>query len=321
MGAPGVRSRPPLFGAAELGLAAVVVALAALAVTGTGLPRPTLAVAEPLVWVPDGERGELVQVDPLTGRVEARVRAGRPGEPLEVVEEGGRLAVSHHATGAVQMLDAGTLAPTGHRPAVAGGVRVLLAAADTFIVELGRGVVRRVDPATITDAGLPLETGRPIADAALGADGVLWLLMRDGGVERYVWATRTGEFEPTRIGRGPVALGDPDRSLVVVADGARSAEISVGANGCAQPWRPTIVGLLLIVACRGTGRVLVLSPDGRPAAPEITLPGTPQPVRYGGGLLLTAGERAVVVPEVGGAARALTLRDPGVAVHEPAAAG
>jgi hypothetical protein len=311
----GKRVRRSYFGMAEIGLAAVVAGLAALALTGTGLPRPMMAVAAPLVWVADGTSGRMSQVDPQTGRVEARLRAGRAGELLEVAQQGSHLAVVNDASGGVLMLDSGTLTVTGQRPGLAGGVRVLLTDSAAYLVELARGVVRRVDPSTMEDVGAPLETGRSIVDAAVGVDGALSMLLPDGSVQSVRWSERS-ERLARAAATGPVALADSGRSTVVLAGGERVAAVAVGELGCAQPWRPTMFRDILYVSCRGAGRVLVLTAGGQPVGPAIALAGSPQPVRYDGGLLLAGGDRATLVPESGDAARSLRFTDPGVVVRD-----
>jgi hypothetical protein len=312
----------PPFGLAEIGVAGVVVALAVTALTGTGLPLPSLSVADPMVWVPDSARGEVALVDPRSGRVEARVAAGEPGDDLEVAQQTGRFAVTNHRAGAVLMLDAGTLAVTGRRSAPGGEVRLLLTDAGALLVELEAGVVRRVDPSTVEDIGPPVELGRPIVDVAANAVGTLSLLLSGGGVHGVRWSAQSAAFEDVEP-TAPVALADADRSTVVLLSdgilggrpgGAGVIEVPVGGADCAHPWRPAIVGAVAYVSCLGAGQVLALTLAGQASGPPIDLPGSPQPVRYDGGVLLVAAEQAVLVP-AGGAARSLRLFDPGVEVH------
>jgi hypothetical protein len=314
--------RPPPFGAAEIGLVGVVVALAVTAFTGTGLPLPTLTIAAPLVWVPDGARSGVALVDPRSGRVEARVDAGEPGGELEVAQAAGRLAIIDNTGGGLSMLDTATLAVTGRRPVPAGGARVLFAGGAPYLVELRRGVIRRVDPSTVDDLGPALEVGQPLIDAAVDADGVLVVLRSDGDVQSVRWAEQSRTFELTAP-VGSAVLADPDRSIVVLVNGdpvlggrSRSGTgvvaVPVGAANCAQPWRPAIVGAVAYVPCQDSGQVLVLTLAGQPSGPPIDLPGSPMPVRYDGGLLIVADQQAVLVPDDGGAVRSLRLFDPDV---------
>jgi len=318
------RPRPLPFGLAEIGIAVVVVALAATAMTGTGLPLLTLSLADSMVWVPDGAHGHVALVDPRSGRVEARVAAGEPGDDLDVAKQAGRVAVTNLTTGRVLMLDSGTLAVTGRRSVPSGAVRLMFTGAGAFLVELDRGVVRRVDESTVEDAGPPLEIGRPVVDVSAGADGTLALLLADGGVRDVRWSEQSASFAD-QTPAGPVVLADPDRSVVVLrsepvlgAGGAGVIEIPVGGADCTRPWRPVIVDRAAYVPCQDDGQVLVLTLAGQPSGPPIDLPGSPQPVRYDGGLLLVADQRAVLVPEAGGTLRSLRLFDPGVDVREPA---
>jgi hypothetical protein len=319
------RQRQLPFGAAEIGVVGVVVALAATALTGTGLPLLTLSVADPMVWVPDSSQGDVALVDPRSGRVEARVAVGEPGDDLEVAQQTGRVAVTNHTTGSVLVLDSGTLAVSGRRSVPSGAVRLLFTGAGAFLVELDRGVVRAVDRSTVDDDGTALELGQSVVDVSAGADGTLSLLLAGGGVRAVRWSEQTQTFAD-QAPAGPVALADPGRSVVVLlssgilgggAGGAGVIEIPVGGAGCARPWRPVIVGAVAYVSCQDAGQVLVLTLAGQPSASPIELPGSPQPVRYGGGLLLVADQRAVLVPETG-TVRSLRLFDPGVDVREPA---
>jgi hypothetical protein len=316
--------RPPPFGLAEIGVAVVVAVLAVTAVTGTGLPLLTLTIADPMVWVPDGARGEVALVDPRSGRVEARVTAGEPGDDLEVAQQTGRIAVTNHTTGVVVMLDSGTLTVTGRRSAPSGDVRLLLTDAGAFLVELDAGIVRRVDPSTVEDVGRPRELGRPIADVAPGVDGTLALLLSGGGLHGVRWSEPAGAFADATPA-APVALADTSRSAVILLNdgvlggrpgGAEIIEVPVGGADCGHPWRPAIVGSVAYVSCQDAGQVLVLTLAGQASGPPITLPGSPQPVRFDGGVLLVADEQAVLVP-TGGMARSLRLFDPGVDVRHP----
>jgi hypothetical protein len=317
--------RPPACGPAEIGVAAVLVALALTALTGTGLPLPTLTVADAMVWVPESSRGAVALVDPGSGRVEARVAIGEPGDDLEVAQLTGRVAVTNHTAGEVLMLDAGTLAVTGGRETPGGAVRLLLTGAGAFLVELDRGTVRRVDSSTVDDIGRPLELGRPIVDVTAGVDGTLSLLLSGAALRGLRWSEQAGALEEAAPA-APVALADTNRSAVVLFSdgtlggrpgGAGVIEVPVGGAGCARPWRPAIVGTVAYVSCQDAGQVLVLTLGGQASGPPIDLPGSPQPVGFDGGILLVADAQAVLVP-AGGAARSLRLFDPGVEVRAPA---
>src|SRR5690606_37981199 len=120
-------------GATEVGVALVVVALAAGVLFGSGLAETAIATTDGLTWLGDDTRGEAVQVNPATGRPENRLAVAPPGAAWRLAQRDGLLVITE-ADGTVSVIDVATLALTGrHRGAA--GIKVLLDAASLYAAD------------------------------------------------------------------------------------------------------------------------------------------------------------------------------------------
>ena len=70
------------FVAALLGV--LVLAGAAL---GQGISRTSVAVSDGLTWLGDDQRGEVVQVNPVSGKPQTRLQISGPDSQLEIAQE------------------------------------------------------------------------------------------------------------------------------------------------------------------------------------------------------------------------------------------
>ena len=181
------------------------------------------------VWAVDNAQGQILRVNPRSGKVEARIPSGRdavlnvgagavwvveptPGRPLR-----GRLARIEPATGRVTSRVRLPVPAGGPRPPtdlqIVGGVPWVVAP----------GAALRIDPET----GRPVQRievresdGEPFPFAtAVGEDG-LWVLTRDQRIVRYdLDSGRPAEELPARL-PGAVALNPtPDGLLVATREG------------------------------------------------------------------------------------------------------
>ena len=116
-----------------------------------------------------------------------------------------------------------------------------------------------------------------------------------------------------------VAAAATDIGRVVLLSGGKAHELSVTDLGCSAPQKPTVFGGKVYVPCGGAGRVLVLGPDGRRAAPDILTADrqTPTLVVDDGRLVVsTPGAATGVVVDPSGATHSIKLKDDTVPVRQ-----
>ncbi|MCG8923389.1 hypothetical protein [Lentzea sp. CC55] len=179
------------FVAALLGV--LVLAGAAL---GQGISRTSVAVSDGLTWLGDDQRGEVVQVNPVSGKPQTRLQISGPDSRLEIAQEDGRLIVLDRRTGEITVIDLATLLASGRRQAPPGATsKVLVSNGMVFVVDRAGGTVHTADPLTLADVGRPWEAGQPLADAVVDERGVLWLVDHGGTLRSLDWSYDEERFE------------------------------------------------------------------------------------------------------------------------------
>ncbi|WP_329793291.1 hypothetical protein V1227_15635 [Lentzea sp. DG1S-22] len=179
------------FVAALLGV--LVLAGAAL---GQGISRTSVAVSDGLTWLGDDQRGEVVQVNPVSGKPQTRLQISGPDSQLEIAQEDGRLIVLDRRTGEITVIDLATLLASGRRQAPPGATsKVLVSNGMVFVVDRAGGTVHTADPLTLADVGQTWEAGQPLADAVVDERGVLWLVDHGGTLRSLDWSYDEERFE------------------------------------------------------------------------------------------------------------------------------
>ncbi|WP_143466627.1 hypothetical protein, partial [Lentzea kentuckyensis] len=179
------------FVAALLGV--LVLAGAAL---GQGISRTSVDVSDGLTWLGDDQRGEVVQVNPVSGKPQTRLQISGPDSQLEIAQEDGRLIVLNRRTGEITVIDLATLLASGRRQAPPGASsKVLVANGMVFVVDRAAGTVHTADPLTLADIGQTWEAGQPLADAVVDERGVLWLVDHGGTLRSLDWSDDEERFQ------------------------------------------------------------------------------------------------------------------------------
>lgn len=159
---------------------ATVVALAAamgLTVLGLGAADNAVANYDASSWLWSAVRSELARVNGLTGRVDTRVEIPRARtHPMQVTQTDRLLILRDLNTGLVSSLDLATLQITASSRTSSGiGVNVLLHEDAAFVVDAVQGLVRQLDPRSLTPVGEPVRYPPGITGGTVDGAGRLWV--------------------------------------------------------------------------------------------------------------------------------------------------
>lgn len=265
-------------GAVEAGAVVVVGALVAGGLLGSGLAGTVVDTFDGLTWLADEQRGEAVQVNPVTGGPQARLRVAPGGHELVISQRDDLLVVTDATTGTVTVIDIATLSTAGSHAATGqGAVKVLLGQGRMYVVDRQLGTIQRVDPATAADIGNGWAGGAPLADAVIDGRGSLWALRHDGVLFTLAWSDDAGgliEAAPARMvaSAGPQSVLVPhDQGVTVFAPEAGTVtrirtggDLTVRTDRLTAPVHPApdAPADLVPVAVERTGTVLVLDGGG-----------------------------------------------------------
>ncbi|WP_436495432.1 hypothetical protein [Actinokineospora sp. HUAS TT18] len=198
---------------ASFGAAALGVLLLAGAALGNGISRTAVEVSDGLTWLADEQRGEVVQVNPASGRPETRLQVSGSDSQLDITQKDGVLVVLDRRTGQITVIDLATLLASGRRQAPPGGSsKVLLVGGRLYIVDRAGGSVVNADPITLADIGAPWQAGLPLADAVIDESGTLWIVDHGGTLRALEWSEDEGKF--VEKSERPVTGAGPRTALV-----------------------------------------------------------------------------------------------------------
>ncbi|MFJ8959289.1 hypothetical protein ACIRG5_07835 [Lentzea sp. NPDC102401] len=276
------------FVAALLGV--LVLAGAAL---GQGISRTSVSVSDGLTWLGDDQRGEVVQVNPVSGRPQTRLQISGPDSQLEIAQEDGRLIVLNRRTGEITVIDLATLLASGRRQAPPGATsKVLVANGLVFVVDRAAGTVHTADPLTLADIGQTWQAGQPLADAVVDERGVLWLVDHGGTLRSLDWSDDEERFQERSqrqvTGAGPRTVLVPhDQGVtligldggVVVRDGTGEDVDSSTARSDAEVIAAQTSPLDLVPASVPSSSVVVLVVGREVLRVDVGAMGCPNPGR------------------------------------------
>lgn len=353
------RHRRSARGTAELSVVVVTASLIAGVLFGHGVSRTAVSIADGVTWFTDDPTGEVIEVNPATGRPEARIPVGADGDELDIAQYDGRLIVTNRTTGELTSFDLTSILASGQQRISPGGATdVLQHDGAVFLLDRDRGTIADIDPVTTDPIGELWSSPEGIADAAIDGVGHVWAIDPKGLLTELRWSSSSTTFvvEDTRrvdhSGPGSVLVGhdrgvtvfgpeegiavqvgtghdvvadaihltgdlaapaaspgdlvpvsSPDSGTVAIVGDGRVREVEVAQIGCDEPGRPEVFEGLIYVPCRGTGRVIRLTPDGQRAGTDIEIAeddGDPDLVLDDGNLLINvpgADKGAVVHPD------------------------
>ncbi|NUT45810.1 MAG: hypothetical protein HOV94_00625 [Saccharothrix sp.] len=180
---------------ASVSAAALGLLLLVGAALGDGISRTAVEVSDGLTWLNDDQRGEVVQVNPSSGKPQTRLQVSGADAQLEIAQSDDKLIVLDRRTGQITVIDLATLLSSGRRQAPPGpSAKVLLAFDRVFVVDRSAGSIHNADPVTLADIGAPWLAGQPLADVVVDDDGVLWAVDHGGNLYALEWSEEDAKF-------------------------------------------------------------------------------------------------------------------------------
>lgn len=253
-------------GTAELSVVVVTGSLLAGVLFGNGVTRTAVEIADGVTWFTDDPTGEVIQVNPATGRPEARIPVGDDGDELDIAQYDGRLIVTNRTTGELTSFDLTSILASGQQRISRGGATdVLQHDGRVFLLDRDRGTIADIDPVTTDPIGELWSSPEGIADAAIDDAGHVWAIDPNGLLTELRWSPSSARFvvEDTRdidhSGPGSVLVGH-DRGVTVFGpDEGIVVQVGTGHDVVADAIR--LAGDLVAPAYSPDGLVPVASPE------------------------------------------------------------
>lgn len=229
------RARRRSRGGAEIGTLVVVGAVIVGAVFGNGLADTVVQSFDGLTWLSDHPNGQVVEVNPETGKPQQRLQIGGAGDELDITQRDDMLIVTNRRTGEVIVINLATLLVSGRRQSDVN-TEVLVNQGRVYLADLTRGVVRRVDPVTTTDIGDSWSAGKAITDAVISGDGVVWALDQGGQLRGLNWSDHTNRFAVSHqqpvsgAGQQSALVPHPKGITVIGPEGGVVVQVGTGTD-------------------------------------------------------------------------------------------
>jgi Fibronectin type III domain len=269
-------------------LTTVIALLVATALTVLGLGAADTAVTnvDSTSWLWSASRGEVDRVNGVTARVDTRAKiTDAQNHEIEITQNDRYLVLRDLETGQITALDLTTLQTSAVLPTTPGrGVTVALHGDVAFIVDGVQGIVRQLNPRTLTPTGEPLTLRRGIVSGGFDTLGTLWVGLPSEGTVVGIQpgpddagprVTRTETVaDPSHdlvlssLDAGVAVLDNTVQRLAVVTDEVASVDLPIRRPGVLPPHTS---GSPITVTVP-TDRSVVLVEDG--SVTELTVPGT-----------------------------------------------
>ncbi|MEV8441430.1 hypothetical protein AB0425_28960 [Actinosynnema sp. NPDC051121] len=251
---------------ASVSAAALGLLLLVGAALGDGISRTAVEVSDGLTWLNDDQRGEVVQVNPSSGKPQTRLQVSGADAQLEIAQSDDKLIVLDRRTGQITVIDLATLLSSGRRQAPPGpSAKVLIAWDRVFVVDRAAGSVHNADPVTLADIGSPWLAGQPLADVVADDDGVIWAVDHGGNLHALEWSDDEQKFlersNKAVAGAGPrTALVPHERGVTLLGlEGGVVVRDGTGRDLTAST--ETFGGEVLAAQTSPTGLVPAAIPD------------------------------------------------------------
>ncbi|MDT9591880.1 fibronectin type III domain-containing protein [Nocardioides zeae] len=280
-------------GSAELSVVVVAASLVAGLAFGEGLSRTVVDITDGLTWLSDDPSGEVIQVNPATGRPERRLSVGEPGNDLQVSQSDGRLFVTNRTTGEIFSVDLASVLVSGQRRVAAGGATdLLLHDGAAYLVDRSNSTVSRIDVSTTDAVGERWVATEGLADAAIDGEGRVWAIDKVGHLVELRWSDTERRFitesdhDVDYSGDSSVLVGHDEGVTVFGPDAGIVVQVGTGKDVVGDA--PALAGRLAApasspsdlvpVAAPETGTVLIVG-DGEFREVSVRTIGCPKPGR------------------------------------------
>ncbi|MCX5066049.1 fibronectin type III domain-containing protein [Micromonospora lupini] len=295
------RSRSRLRGGlVTVGTVTALLAAMGLTVLGLGAADNAVANYDASSWLWSTVRSELARVNGVTARVDTRTEVpGARRHPMQVAQTDRLLILRDLQTGQISSLDLATLQLTATTPTTPGlGVSVALHEDAAFVVDAVQGIVRQLDPRSLSPIGEPVRYPPGITGGTFDGEGRLWIAVPSEGTVSAVTAAKLpsapasaapagGGLSPERVETYDVADASHELVVSTLDDGvavldrtaARLVRVQRGAvhptpltlpGPAAMPTRTS--GPRVPVTVPAERRVLVVGDAGEERA--FTVPGS-----------------------------------------------
>ncbi len=238
----------------HIAIGVVGVLCAAAVVFGVGMASAKYHLADVGGWLTSSQKGELVHVNGLSGKVDGKVTlSGTSGHRLKVVQQGGVVLIVDEQTGVISRVDPAHLnVVQGAVYRGAAGMQVVSGSGAAYALDQTRGSVQRLDPMTLATLGSPLGLTGPLGAGAIDATSALWVPVPANGQAASV---RSGQAQqPVGIGRA----GD-DLALTIAAGAAVITDFTAGQSVILGP-DGTRTNVKLPSTIAGAGKGIVMAP-------------------------------------------------------------
>ena len=175
-----------------------------LTVLGLGAADQAVASFDAASWVWSKTQGEMARINGVTAKVDTRVDVASGRNHQMQVSQNDRFVILRDVnTGQISSMDLTSLQASITTPSNSGiGVRVALHEDAAFIIDAVQGVVRQIDPRSLTPIGEPLRYPPGITGGVFDGKGRLWIAVPGEGTVSAITAAPPASDGPARDG-GP----------------------------------------------------------------------------------------------------------------------
>ncbi|HET9518866.1 MAG TPA: fibronectin type III domain-containing protein [Actinoplanes sp.] len=229
-------------GLVTIATVASLVAGMGLTVLGLGAADQAVASYDTASWVWSRVQGELARINGVTAKVDTRVDVRNAhGHPMQISQTDRFVILRNLTTGQVSSMDLTSLQLAATTPTTAGlGVTVALHDDAAFVVDTVQGVVRQLDPRTLSPIGEPLRFPPGITGGTFDGAGRLWIAAPDQGTVSAIAAAPLTSDAPPEAAAG-AATGPQLAQTVTVAAPSHDLTLSTLDAGVAVLDRTTNV--------------------------------------------------------------------------------
>ncbi|MEU8419312.1 fibronectin type III domain-containing protein [Micromonospora sp. NPDC048835] len=227
-----LRSRSRLRGGlVTVGTVAALLAAMGLTVLGLGAADNAVANYDASSWLWSAARSELARVNGVTARVDTRTEIPNARQhPMQITQTDRLLVLRDLQTGQVSSLDLATLqlsATTRTTPGL--GVSVALHEDAAFVVDAVQGIVRQLDPRSLTPVGEPVRYPPGITGGTFDGKGRLWIAVPSQGTVSAITAAKL----PSAPATASAGLSPKQVESYDVADASHELVVSALDDGVA----------------------------------------------------------------------------------------